>query len=136
MLEQPPAIASGKLSHSACIPSTCCRSPDAIKLNVQRKIYRSLKDLPIRPRVLLPTNGDGLVPSPHVVDKLLVRSLGVVEPGELVRIVVGRYVEGGKRLMAADEEGAFDDGVICLAEDGAGAEEVLAGGFEAGKETA
>ena len=36
--------------------------------------------------------------------------------------------------MAADDEGALDDGIVLLAVDGRGTEDVFAGGFEAGEE--
>jgi len=38
--------------------------------------------------------------------------------------------------LAADDEGALDDGVVGFAVDGGAAEDVFAGGFEAGEEAA
>ena len=60
----------------------------------------------------------------------------MVEFGEGVAVKVGRDVEGGRGVVAADDEGALDDGVVGHAEDGGSAEDVLAGGFEAGEEAA
>ena len=49
--------------------------------------------------------------------------------------MVGRDVERGLFFLAADDEGAADDAVVGDAVDGGAAEDVFAGGFEAGKET-
>ena len=67
--------------------------------------------------VSLSVDDDGLVPRPHVVDKLLVLGVGGVELGELVRLDIGGNVECGESLLTADEESTLDDAVVGLAVD-------------------
>jgi hypothetical protein len=73
---------------------------------------RLLEDLAISPWVSLATNGDWLLPSPLLVDELLVGWVGVVELGELVALMVWGNVESGESLLTADDEGALDDTVV------------------------
>ena len=94
-----------------------------------------LENLAVSPLVGLAVDGDGLVPRPLVVNKLLVFWLGRVELGELVALVVGSDVESGESLLSADEESTLDDGVVGLAVYGAGTEKVLAAALETGEET-
>lgn len=96
---------------------------------------RLLENLAVGELVGLAVDHDGLVPGPHVVDELLVLRLAGVELGELVGLVVGGDVEGGESILATDDEGTLDDGVVGLAEDGTAAEEVLAAGLETSEET-
>ena len=49
--------------------------------------------------------------------------------------MVRRDVEGGRGVLAADHEGAFYDRVVARAVDGGRAEDVFAGGFQAGEES-
>lgn len=93
-----------------------------------------LEDLPVRPLVRLTSDDNRLVPRPHALDEVFVL-LGV-ELRERVALVVRGDVEGGFGVLAADDEGALDDGVVGHAVHGRGAEDVFAGGFEAGEETA
>jgi hypothetical protein len=96
---------------------------------------RLLEDLAVSPLVLLAVLGDGLVPRPLVVDKLLVLGLGGVELGELVALVVGGDIESGKSILTTDKEGTLDDGVVGLAVHGSATEEVLAAALKTGEET-
>ena len=93
-----------------------------------------LHDLAVGELVGLAVNDDGLVPGPHVVDVLPVLLLGGVELGELVGRHVGSDLEGGGGVLAADDEGTLDDGVVGLAEDGTGTEDVLAAALKTGEE--
>ena len=102
----------------------------------ERDEEKLLKHLPVRPLVLLSVDGNRLVPGPHVVDEGAVLGLGVVEPGELVRLVVRGDVESGQGLVAAYQEGALDDAVVGDAVDGAAAKQILARGLEAGEKAA
>lgn len=94
-----------------------------------------LEDLAIGPWVLFAVHLDGLVPAPHVVQKLAVFFLGVVELGKLVALVVWCNVEGGKCLVTSNHECTADDAVVRRAKDGRSAEDVFAGGFEASEES-
>jgi hypothetical protein len=80
-----------------------------------KKKKHLLENLAVSPWVLLAVDDDGLVPRPLVVDKLLVLSLGGVELGELVALVVGSDIESGESLLTTDEEGTLDDGLVGLA---------------------
>lgn len=86
-----------------------------------------LEDLAVRKGVLLVTDLDALLPAPGILDELSVLGLGGVELGELVALVVGSDIEGGEVLLATDDKGALDDGVVVLAIDGSASEDVLAG---------
>ena len=94
-----------------------------------------LHDLAVGELVGLAVDNDGLVPGPHVVDKLLVLGVGGVELGEGVGLHVGGDLEGGGSLLATDDKGTLDDGVVGLAEDSTGTEDVLAAALETGEET-
>jgi len=102
----------------------------------QRLKLSLLKDLPIRPLILLAFHLDGLVPAPLVLDKRLVLLLAGVQLGKGIALVVRGDVEGGLLLLAADDERALDDGFVGFAVDGGAAEDVFAGAFEAGEEAA
>jgi hypothetical protein len=93
-----------------------------------------LEDLAVGKLHGLTVDDDGLVPGPHVVDELLVLGLGGVELGEDVRLHVGSDVERRLGLLSTDNEGTLDDGVVGLAEDGTGAEDVLAAALETREE--
>ena len=93
-----------------------------------------LEHLPIRPRIFFAVHNNRLIPSPLIIQKLLILRLTGVELREFEALVVGCYVEGWLGLLAADDEGALDDGVVLLAVNGSGTEDVFAGGFEAGEE--
>jgi hypothetical protein len=71
-----------------------------------------LENLSVSPLVRLTVDGDGLVPCPLVLDKLLVLGLGGVELGELVALIVGGYVESGEGLLTANDKGTLDDRVV------------------------
>ena len=71
-----------------------------------------------------------------VVDKLLVRGFGWVELGELVALVVWSHVESWESLLATDDEGTLDNGVVVLSVDGSTAEDVLARALQAVVEAA
>lgn len=79
---------------------------------------------------------DGLVPRELVLNEGAVLGVGGVELLELVALVIRANVDGRKDLLAADEEDTADDGVVVLAVDGDGAEDVLAGGLETSEEAA
>lgn len=80
--------------------------------------------------VLLAVDKGGLVPGPLSLDKsAILRVLGV-ELGELVALIIGSDIEDGLPVIATDDEGALDDGVVVGAVDGGAAEEVLARSLE------
>lgn len=97
-------------------------------------LHTLLEDLAVGPLVLLALDDDRLVPRPLVVDKLAVLLLAGVELREIVALVIRRDVERGESVLAADDKGADDDGVVGLAVDRGRAEDVLAGGLETGEE--
>ena len=76
-----------------------------------------------------------LIPAPHIIHKLLVPGLLGIQLGEGVALVVWSDVESGFLFLAADNEGAADDAVISFAIDRGAAENIFAGGFEAGEES-
>lgn len=116
-----------------------CTFQSSCLIYLRYRIYREfcplLEDLSVRPLVGLAVDVDRLVPGPHVVDKLLVLSLGGVELGELVALVVRGDIEGRKSLLATDDECTTDDRVIGDTEDGRATKEVLAAGLETSEET-
>lgn len=59
----------------------------------------------------------------------------MVELGELVALVVRGDIESGLGVIATDDEGPLDDGVVGLAVYGSTAEDVLARSLETGEET-
>ncbi len=93
-----------------------------------------LKDLPVRPLILLTIHFNRLVPAPLVLDERLVLLLARVELREGIALVVRGDVEGGLLLLAADDECPLDDGFVGFAVDRSAAEDVFAGAFEAGEE--
>ena len=93
-----------------------------------------LEHFPIRPRIFFAVHNNGLIPSPLIIQKLLILRLTGIELREFKALVIGCYVEGWLGVLAADDEGALDDRVVLLAVNGRGTEDVFAGGFEAGKE--
>lgn len=95
----------------------------------------SFEHLPIRPVVFLSIYLDGLVPAPLVLQELLILGLGRIELAELVALIVGCDIEGGESLVATDEEGTSDDGVVAGTVDGGSAEEVFAAAFETSEES-
>lgn len=99
-------------------------------------IFNLLENTTISKLISLAINNDGDILSPHISDELLVILAGVVELSELVRLPVGSDVEGLGGVLATDEESTLDDGVVVLAVDGGGAEDVLAGSLETGEEAA
>jgi hypothetical protein len=102
----------------------------------RQKSNTLLHDLAVGELVGLAVDDDGLVPGPHVVDELLVLGLGGVELGEGVGLHVGGNLKGRGGVLAADDKGTLDDGVVVDAEDGTGTEDVLAAALETGEETA
>ena len=93
-----------------------------------------LEHFPIRPRIFFAVNNNRLIPSPLIIHKLLILRLTGIQLRKFEALVIGCYVEGWLGLLAADDEGALDDGVVLLAVNGRGTEDVFAGGFEAGEE--
>ena len=96
--------------------------------------HHLLEHLPIRVRVFLAINHNRLLPRPLIIHKLLILRLTGIQLLEFIALVIRGYVEGRLGFLAADDEGALDDGVVLLAVDGSGTEDVFAGGFEAGEE--
>lgn len=89
-----------------------------MKLITAKKVQRYLLEhLAVGPLVRLAVDGDGLVPRPLVVDKLLVLLALGVELGELVALVVGSDIKSRERFLSTDKEGTLDDGVVGLAVD-------------------
>lgn len=94
------------------------------------------EDLAVGVGVGLALNLKGAVPGPLSLDVLAVLLVGRVELGELVALVVGSNIEDREELLAADEEGTLDDGVVVDTIDGRAAEEVLARSLKTGVEAA
>ena len=84
-----------------------------------------LEDLAVSPWVGLATNGDWLLPSPLVVDELLILWLGGIELSELVALVVWSDIESWNCILATDDEGTLNNRVICGTVDGSRSEDVL-----------
>lgn len=84
--------------------------------------------------VLLAVVDNGLVPGPLGLEVGLVLGVGGVELLELVALVVGSDVKDGQVLLATDDEGTLDDGVVVLSVDGSAAEQVLPGCLQTGVE--
>ncbi len=91
------------------------------------RVSSLFEDLASGVGVLLAVGSDRLLPRPLGLDKLTVLGLGGVELGELVALIIGSDVEDGKVVIATDDKGTLDDGVVVDAIDGGGAEQVLAG---------
>lgn len=85
--------------------------------------------------VLLAVLNDRLVPSPLGLNVGPVLSLGGVELGELVALVVGSDIKDRLELVAADNEGSLNNGVVVLAVYGSAAEHVLARTLHTGVES-
>jgi hypothetical protein len=95
-----------------------------------------LELLAVSPLVGLAVDHERLIPAPHVVHELAILLLAWVELLELVALVVWGDVESWKSLLATDQEGALDHGVVGDAEHGAAPEEVLARRLKTGEEAA
>lgn len=80
---------------------------------------------------LLAVNNDGLVPRPLSLDVGAVLRVGGVKLLKVVALVVGSDVEDGLVVIATDDKGTLNDGVVVLAKDGGAAKEVLAGTLQA-----
>ncbi len=93
-----------------------------------------LEHFPIRPWIFFAVNNNRLIPSPLIIHKLFILRLTGIELREFEALVIGCYVEGWLGLLATDDEGTLDDGVVLLAVNGRGTEDIFAGGFEAGEE--
>lgn len=78
---------------------------------------------------------DRLVPRPHIIHELLVLLLRWVELNELITFIIWSHVEGWEGLVATDDEGTTDNGVVGDTVNGGGTEDVLAAGLETGEET-
>lgn len=79
---------------------------------------------------------DNQVPGEGSLEELLVVLAGDVELLVLVRLPVGGDVDDGNDILTTEDEGTGDDGVVGLAEDTNGTEEVLPGSLETVEETA
>lgn len=99
-----------------------------------QRVNSLLEDLAIGPLVGLAVGLDGLIPAPLVLEEFLVLGLGGVELGELIGLPIWSDIESGHSLVATDEESTTDDGVVVLAVDGGGTEDVLAGSLKTGEE--
>ena len=97
--------------------------------------HRLLEHLSIRPFVGLAFDLNWLVPAPLVIDKLFVLRLTGVKLRELVALVIGCDIEGRLFLLAPDDEGTLNDGVVLDAVYGRAAKDVFSGGLETGEET-
>ncbi len=97
--------------------------------------YPLLEHLTIRPLIGLPPLFNRLVPAPLVLHELLVLLLLRVQLGEAIALVVWGNVKCGLFFLTTDDEGTADDAIVSLAVDGGAAEDVFAGGFEAGEKT-
>jgi hypothetical protein len=94
-----------------------------------------LKHLTIRPLIRLPPLLNRIIPAPLVFHKLLILLLFRVQLGKAIALIVGRDIECRLFFLAADDEGTANEAVVGLAVDRGAAEDVFAGGFEAGEET-
>lgn len=94
------------------------------------------EDLTIRPLVRLPIDHNRLILAPLVLQKLLVLRLSGVKLDEVVAIIVGSDVKGRESLIATDEKGTSDDGVLVDTVNGGTPKDIFARGFEAVEESA
>jgi hypothetical protein len=94
-----------------------------------------LEDLSVSPWVLLAADDNGLLPGPLLVDELAVLRLGSIKLGEGVALVVRSDIEARQSILATDEEGTLDDGVVGSAVHGSTAEDVLAGSLKTSEES-
>lgn len=97
---------------------------------------RLFEHLAIRPLIRLSLHLNRLIPAPLVLQESLVLWLGGVKLGEFVALKVRGNIKGRESLIATDEEGTSDDGVVGSPIDGGGSKEILARGFETIEETA
>ena len=93
-----------------------------------------LKHLPISPLILLPTNLNRLIPSPHRLNKLLILRTARIQLLKLIALIIGRNIKGRLRVLTAHKERTLDDAVVCDAVDAAGTEDEFATGFQTGEE--
>lgn len=84
--------------------------------------------------VLLAVDDNGLLPKPLGLEVLLVLRLGGVKLGEAVALVIGSDIEDREVVLATNDEGTLNDGVVALAVDRGAAKEVLARTLQAGVE--
>lgn len=84
--------------------------------------------------VLLAVLNNGLVPGPLSLNVGPVLGVGGVELGELVALVVGSDIENRLELVAADDKGSLNDGVVVLAVHGGATEHILARALHTGVE--
>lgn len=84
--------------------------------------------------VLLAVLDDGLVPGPLSLNVGTVLRVGGVELDELVALVVRSDIEDRLELVATDDEGSLNDGVVVLTVHGGTAEHVLARSLHTGVE--
>src|SRR5271167_2665950 len=75
--------------------------------SLKRQNKTLLEDLSISPWVFLAVNNNRLNPTPLLVDKFPILWIGVVEFSELVALIVRSDIEGGKSILAPDDEGAL-----------------------------
>lgn len=109
-------------------------SPSYFLASNRKKATRLLENLAISVLVLLAVVHNRLVPGPLSLDVGPVLGLVGVELLELVALIVGSNVEDGQVLVATDDEGTLDDGVVVLSVDGSAAEQVLPGSLQTGVE--
>ena len=97
--------------------------------------HRLLEYLSIRPFIGLAFDLNRLIPAPLVIDEFLVLRLTGVKLRELVALVIGCDIEGRLFLLAPDDEGTLNDGVVLDAVYGCGTKDVFSGGLETREET-
>lgn len=89
----------------------------------------------VRPLIFLPLTLDRLIPAPLIIDKFPIFGFAGIKLGKFVALVVGCDVKGRQSLLATDDEGTLNNGIIFDAVNRGAAKDVLAGPFEAGEKS-
>jgi hypothetical protein len=98
-------------------------------------LSRLFEDVAIDVGELLAVDNNRGVPGPDVLNILAISLVGVVELDELVALVVRSDIEGGKSLLATDQEDTSVDTSVVLSVDTLATKEVLAGSLKTSVET-
>lgn len=113
--------------------------PESLKkTNLFHETYKAsslLEDLSVSPLVLLTVDGDWLLPSPLVINELLVLWLRGIKLGERITLVVWSDIESVEGILTTDDESTLDDRVTLNPVDGSTTEDVLAGTLKTSEET-
>jgi hypothetical protein len=94
-----------------------------------------LEDFAISPWVLLAANDQWLLPSPLLVDELLVLRLRSIQLGELVTLKIWCDVKSRKSLLATNDKSTLDDRVILDTIYRSTSKDILTGSLQTSKES-